>query len=99
VNATFGLLPDSFPTTLVLVLGTGLFLSGVAMLIRRWHVAQERLLSAFKEGKAMDLLKGQLAKARGGARKLAAIVRSRGKARHLTSAPKEETPPTEKKAA
>ena len=99
VTATIGLVPDSFPTTLVLVFGTGLFFSGVGMLIRRWHVAQERLLSAFKEGKAMDLVKEQLAKARGGARKLAAIVRSRGKAKRLASAPKEETPPNEQKAA
>jgi hypothetical protein len=99
ITATIGLLPDSFPTTLVLVFGTGLFFSGVGMLARRWHVAQERLLSSFKEGKAIDLLKGQVAKARGGARKLAAIVRNRGKAKGLAPAPKEETPPNEKKAA
>ncbi len=99
IAATIGLLPDSFPTTLVLVFGTGLFFSGVGMLARRWHVAQERLLSAFKEGKAMDLMKEQLAKARGGARQLAAIVRRRGKAKRLASAPNEETPPNEKKAA
>jgi hypothetical protein len=69
------------------------------MLIRRWHVAQERLLSAFKEGKGMDLMREQLAKARGGARKLATIVRSRGKAKRLAPSPKEATPPIEKKAA
>jgi len=99
VTATIGLLPDSFPTTLVLVFGTGLFFSGVGMLVRRWHLALERLLSAFKEGKAMDLIKGQVARARGGARKLLANVRSRGKVKRLVPAPKEETPPNEKKAA
>ncbi len=99
VSATFGLLEDSVPTRLILLLGTGLFLSGIAMLIRRWHVAKERLLSAFREGKAMDLMKEQLAKARGGARKLVASVRPRGKAKRLATAPKEETPPNEKKAA
>ncbi len=99
VSATFGLLEDSVATRLILLVGTGLFLSGIAMLIRRWHVAQERLLSAFKEGKAMELIKEQLAKARGGARKLVAIVRSRGKAKRLAPAPKEEMPPNEKKAA
>jgi hypothetical protein len=99
VTATIGLLPDSFPATLVLVFGTGVFFSGVGMLIRRWHAAQERLLSAFKEGKAMALVKGHLAKARGAARKLVAIVRSRGKAKRLAPAPKEETPPIEKRAA
>jgi len=88
VSATFGLLEDSVPTRLILLFGTGLFLSGIAMLIRRWHVAKERLLSAFKEGKAMDLMKEQLAKAHGGARKLAAIIRSRGKAKRLAPVPK-----------
>lgn len=99
VSATIGLLPDSFPTTLVLMFGTGLFFSGVGMLLRRWQVAQERLLSAFKEGKAMDLIKGQVAKAGRVGGKLAAIVRRRGKTESLPTAPKEETPANEKKAA
>jgi hypothetical protein len=99
VTATFALLPDSLPITLVLVFGTGLVLSGIAMLIHHWQIARERLLSAFKEGKPMDVLKDKLAKARRGGVKLAAAVRSRVKAKRPTTASKEATPPTEKKAA
>ncbi len=84
---------------LVLLLGAGLFLSGIAMLIRHWEVARERLLSAFKEGKAIDLLAEQVAKARGGALKLTAVIRSRVRTKRLTTVSKEATPPVEKKAA
>ncbi len=99
VTGISGLLPSSFLTTWVAVLGAGLFLSGIAMLIRHWEVARERLLSAFKEGKAIDLLAEQVAKARGGALKLTAVIRSRVRTKRLTTASKEATPPVEEKAA
>ena len=99
VTGISGLLPSSFLTTWVAVLGAGLFLSGIAMLIRHWEVARERLLNAFKEGKAIDLLAEQVAKARGGALKLTAVIRSRVRTKRLTTVSKEATPPVEKKAA
>jgi hypothetical protein len=98
VTVVSGLLPSSFLTTWVFLLGAGLFLSGIAMLIRRWEIARDRLLSAFKEGKAIDLMAEQVAKARRGALKLTAMIRSRRNKR-LTTASKEATPPVEKKAA
>jgi len=99
VIAIAGLLPSSFLTGWVALLGLGLFLTGIGMLIRHWHLAWERLLSAFKEGKAMDLLTEQVAKARRGGQKLTAMVRSRARTKRLTTASKEATPPVEKKAA
>ena len=99
VIAIAGLLPSSFLSGWVALLGLGLFLTGMGMLIRHWHLAWERLLAAFKEGKAMDLLTEQAARARRGAQKLTAVVRSRVRTRRLTTASKEATPPVEKKAA
>ncbi len=99
VTAISGFLPSSFLTTWVFLLGAGLFLSGIAMLIRHWEIARERLLNAFKEGKATDLLAEQVAKARRGALKLTAVIRSWVRTKRLTTASKEATPPVEKKAA
>jgi len=99
VTVVSGLLPSSFLTTWVFLLGAGLFLSGIAMLIRRWEIARDRLLSAFKERKALELMREQLAKARRGALKLTAVIRSRVRPKRLTTASKEATPPVERKAA
>ena len=101
VIAIAGLLPSSFLSGWVALLGLGLFLTGMGMLIRHWHLVWERLLSAFKEGKATDLLAEQMAKVRRGGQKVTAMVRSRATTKRLTAtaASTEATPPVEKKAA
>jgi hypothetical protein len=48
-TSSFAFLPASFPTTLVLVFGTGLILSGIAMLIRHRRIARRALTATSKE--------------------------------------------------
>jgi hypothetical protein len=97
-------LPTTFLNGWLFLFGTVLTLGSVGMLLRHWRVWWDRLLSAVKDGSAIDFLKEQIAKARRQTQKVVATIRRQlPKKDHATSVetkPSEETTaPIDKKAA
>jgi len=93
------LLPLGLISVWTFLAGGACFLGGIGILVRHWHDFRERLISAVKEGKALEFLKEQLDNATRGAQKIAIGIRSRMKVTKAPNRSPEETPPTEKKAA
>ncbi len=92
-------LPSGIVSVWIFIAGAGCFFGGIGIFVHHWHNFRERLISAVKEGKALEFLKEQLDNASRGAQKVAMAIRSRMKATKAPTASPVETPPTDKKAA
>lgn len=106
VGASF-LLPDSELNMWLQIVGGMLSLTGLGMLLRHWHQAQQAVIEAFRHGRGIHFLGTQASRCVQSVRRAVAAVRSRVSARRtqtpkLTAppgaTPEEPTPPVKKAA-